>query len=101
MNAVPGRDKPDWASKLHLACAPVYYQNYLIGEMTASQIQHCLYKTLKSENENFYQSSTTGNFLKERLFNLGASFDWNETIRLVTGENLNPSYFVQDIRNCS
>ncbi|MBK5289710.1 MAG: peptidase M3, partial [Acidimicrobiia bacterium] len=34
-----GRDAPDWAAKLHVALAPVYYQNYLLGELVASQIQ--------------------------------------------------------------
>ena len=28
---------PDWAAKTHLALSPVYYQNYLLGEMNASQ----------------------------------------------------------------
>ena len=30
--APPGGERPDdWASKLHIALAPVYYQNYLLG----------------------------------------------------------------------
>ena len=29
-----GRRAPDWASKIHLGVAPVYYQNYLLGELT-------------------------------------------------------------------
>ena len=33
-----GRAAPDWASKIHLAVAPVYYQNYLYGELFASQL---------------------------------------------------------------
>src|SRR5262249_41676817 len=37
----PGRDRADWASKVHLASSPVYYQNYVLGELMASQIlQH-------------------------------------------------------------
>ena len=34
------RNKPDWATKIHIALNPVYYHNYILGEMTASQIQH-------------------------------------------------------------
>ena len=33
-----GRHAPDWAAKIHLAVVPVYYQNYLYGEMFASQL---------------------------------------------------------------
>src|SRR4030095_3385881 len=33
-----GRTAPDWASKIHLAVAPVYYQSYLLGELLASPL---------------------------------------------------------------
>ncbi|MGE5597898.1 MAG: M2 family metallopeptidase, partial [Bacteroidota bacterium] len=37
-----GRDAPDYASKIHLGTAPVYYHNYLLGALTASQIAAAL-----------------------------------------------------------
>ena len=37
-----GRHAPDWAAKIHLAAAPVYYQNYLYGELVASQLEATL-----------------------------------------------------------
>jgi peptidyl-dipeptidase A len=33
-----GRNKPDWASKIHLALYPTYYHNYRMGELLASQL---------------------------------------------------------------
>jgi len=27
----PGRDEADWAAKIHVALAPVYYHNYVLG----------------------------------------------------------------------
>ncbi len=77
-----GRNKPDWAAKLHLASAPVYYQNYILGEMTASQLLHFLQR---------------GEALKTQLYHSGAQFPWEETLQKATGENLNPAYFVADI----
>ena len=39
----PDGDRPDdWATKIHIALAPVYYQNYLLGEITASQLEWAL-----------------------------------------------------------
>ena len=32
----------DWACKIHVALAPVYYHNYLLGEVTASQLAYAL-----------------------------------------------------------
>ena len=37
-----GRAAPDWASKIHLAVAPVYYQSYLLGELLASQLDQAV-----------------------------------------------------------
>ena len=34
-----GRDAPDWAAKIHVACAPVYYHTYLYGNLVASQLR--------------------------------------------------------------
>ena len=41
-----GRDAPDWAAKVHFSVAPAYYQNYLLGEITASQLQAHLFELL-------------------------------------------------------
>ena len=34
----PNREKADWASKTHLSTSPAYYQNYVLGELMASQL---------------------------------------------------------------
>ena len=88
INPPPERDQPDWAAKLHLACAPVYYQNYILGEMTASQLKTFAPSLLTVEG---------GAYLKERLFSLGAKYPWDKTIEKATGEKLNPIYFVKDL----
>ena len=38
----PERNQPDWASKPHFTIAPVYYHNYLLGELFAAQLRHRL-----------------------------------------------------------
>ena len=37
-----GRSRPDWAAKIHVACAPVYYHCYLYGHLVASQLSATL-----------------------------------------------------------
>ncbi len=88
VKSVPGRNQPDWASKLHLACAPVYYQNYLLGEMFASQLLHKIRKMTPSK---------IGEYLATRLYSIGATLPWDDTIEYSTGEKLNPVYFAKDI----
>ena len=33
-----GRNEPDFAAKIHIVTTPVYYHNYMLGEMFASQV---------------------------------------------------------------
>lgn len=89
----PDRDAPDWAAKIHFSGAPVYYQNYLLGELTASQLHHTL--TTRLGAPSCADRPETGRFLKERFFASGALHDWNETLRRATGEALNPEHYLR------
>ena len=40
MKCPEGRNEPDRASKIHVACYPCYYHNYQLGELLASQIYY-------------------------------------------------------------
>lgn len=87
------RDAPDWAAKLHLALAPVYYHNYLLGEMTASQLEQHIATNLAGDG--VVANAAVGPFLADKLFALGARFAWNDTVREVTGEPLSARAFVE------
>jgi peptidyl-dipeptidase A len=89
------RDKPDWASKIHLVSAPVYYHNYMLGEMLASQISAYAKKNiLKSEEIDFSGKREFGKYLTEKIFAPGKRYEWNEMIKKATGEYLDAKYFV-------
>ena len=59
-----GRDAPDWAAKIHVALAPVYYQNYLYGELVASQLQ----ATLRARAGGIVDRPEAGALLVDELF---------------------------------
>jgi peptidyl-dipeptidase A len=94
-----GRDKPDWASKIHLALYPGYYHNYILGELLASQLyHHIVTKVLGQEytnNESFTLKKEVGKFLKEEFFIHGSKIYWNELIKSATGEFLTPKYYAK------
>ena len=85
------RDAPDWASKIHLATAPVYYQNYLLGELYASHLRTYLLQSLGGEG--VVGNLSTGAFFQQALFDSGCRYDWRETLVRATGEALNPQYW--------
>jgi peptidyl-dipeptidase A len=79
-----GRRAPDWAAKIHLAAAPVYYQNYLYGELFASQLD----ATLRARAGGLVDRSAAGALLRDDVFAPGASLRWDALVERATGEPL-------------
>jgi peptidyl-dipeptidase A len=91
-----GRDEPDWAAKIHLSLRPVYYHNYLLGELMASQISAALAARGAGGTQHRRPGVGSAAFLREKIFAPGASLDWNELLVHATGEGLAPRHFVRD-----
>ncbi len=96
VNRPPDRNEPDWAAKLHVALAPVYYHNYVLGYLTAAQLRRHLEENVVGGP--FYESEIAGRYLQEVVFGPGARDDWRTTVLRATGEPLNPDYFVKPLR---
>ena len=90
-----GRDAPDWAAKIHLSLSPVYYHNYLLGELMASQISAASRRGVP-EGRSIAGQASVGGFLREKIFTPGATLDWNELLVHATGEGLSPRHFVRE-----
>ncbi len=85
-----GRDrKPDWASKLHIALAPVYYQNYVLGECLASQLQ----ATVAARGGQLWNDAETGRWLVDEVFAPGAALRWDRLVEKATGRPLSAAAF--------
>ncbi len=92
----PGRDEPDWAAKIHVAVASVYYHNYVLGNLIAAQLRHHLEEHVVGGP--FFMSEVAGRYLQEALFGPGARNRWEDVVLGATGERLNPNYFVNSLR---
>ncbi len=54
------RNAPDYASKIHICSAPVYYHNYMMGQLFASQVHHALVEgSLRRRPEDGRSTSAT------------------------------------------
>ncbi len=89
----PDRGRADWASKNHLATSPVYYQNYVFGELMASQLLRYIHREIV-KSESYVGNSNVGPYLVEKIFRPGARYHWNTMLKRATGEDLNPQHFV-------
>jgi peptidyl-dipeptidase A len=90
-----GRVEPDWAAKIHVAVAPVYYHNYVLGHLIAAQLKHHLEERVTGRP--FFLSEVSGRYLLEAIFGPGARNNWEDTVLGATGERLNPHYFVKSL----
>lgn len=95
------RNAPDWASKPHFTIAPVYYHNYLLGELFAAQLRHALSDLVKHQGKptelQLERHPEIGEFLKRRVFWPAATLPWPEYVRQATGEPLTARYFATEV----
>lgn len=98
VRSVHGRDEPDWAAKIHIVSAPVYYHNYMLGELLASQLDHYIQHEVfgaGKTREPINGRPEVGEYFREKVFKGGRSLRWDAVIAEATGEPLNPKYFVE------
>lgn len=89
----PGeRHRPDWASKVHIATAPVYYHNYLLGECFASQLR----KATSALPGGSY-GPEVARFLLEKVFSPGRGVRWDRLVEQATGEPLTVAHLAAEI----
>jgi peptidyl-dipeptidase A len=96
------RDEPDWAAKPHFTIAPVYYHNYMMGELFAAQLRHRLaelagHKGPTSEL-SFNGRKEFGDHLKKKVFRPGNVWPWSKFVRRETGEPLTAKYFAAEVQ---
>jgi peptidyl-dipeptidase A len=98
----PGRNAPDYGSKIHIIAAPVYYHNYMMGELFASQLHHAIarevYKGADPATVTYLGSTKVGDFMQRRVFDPGRTLPWNELTRHATGAPLSAEAFAKEFR---
>jgi peptidyl-dipeptidase A len=94
------RDEPDFASKIHIVSAPVYYHNYMMGELFACQLHEKIARTVLNNDDPascvYADNPAVGGFLKDRVFSQGAIRPWDDLTEFATGAKLNARAFAAE-----
>ena len=97
-----GRKAPDYASKIHIVSAPVYYHNYMMGELFASQLHHAIARDVYAGADPatvvYVNNHKVGDFMRKKVFYPGRTKSWNELTEFATGEKLSAKAFAEDFR---
>ena len=88
-----GRRGPDWAAKIHIAVAPVYYHTYLYGKIVALQVKDALDAAVGG----IVDEPAVGAFLRERLFRPGQALRWDELVAQATGTPLSVTSLEREV----
>jgi len=96
------RNAPDWASKPHFTIAPVYYHNYVLGELFAAQMRAELAKmanhTGPTSTLAFNGRKDFGDYMKAKIFKPGMSEKWPDFVKAATGAPLSPAAFGVEVK---
>ncbi len=97
-----GRDAADWASKPHFTIAPVYYHNYMLGELFAAQLRNTLAKQAGHQGPtstlSFTDRKDFGQFLTDKVFKPSMTKPWPAFVKDATGEALTAKYFASEVK---
>src|SRR5262245_41518363 len=96
----PKRNAPDYGSKIHVVSAPVYYHNYMMGQLFAAQVHHAIardvYKGADPQTVLYIGDPKVGAFMTEKVFAPARTLDWKGLTKFATGEDLSPKAFAKD-----
>jgi len=92
----PARNEPDYAAKVHIVSVPVYYHNYMLGELFASM----LYARVRADRAlsataplSLTNDRSIGDFFRTKVFEPGASLSWRRLVKSATGSELSARAF--------
>jgi peptidyl-dipeptidase A len=88
-----GRRAPDWAAKIHIAAAPVYYHTYLYGAIVAAQLRDAL----ETNAGGLVDRPEAGEILREKLFAPGESVRWDRLVARASGSPLSVESLAREV----
>lgn len=86
------RNLGDWASKPHFVIAPVYYHNYMLGELFGAQLRNAYSELYKKNPKEF------GKIMTEKVFAPGNRWSWQEFVEKATGHPFSAKAFAEELK---
>lgn len=88
-----GRRAPDWAAKIHVAVAPVYYHTYLYGAIVAAQLR----TALETRAGGIVDRPEAGALLRRELYAPGQSLRWDRLVEQASGSPLSVESLAREV----
>lgn len=100
LNRPKGRNASDWAAKPHFTIAPVYYHNYMMGELYAAQLRSALSKNVEKQDDagKIKFNKELGAYMKEKVFEPSRKMQWPDFVESSTGAPLSAKFFAAELK---
>ena len=89
----------DYGAKMHIVGAPVYYHNYMLGDLFGTQVyEYVTTQVLGLDNPletSMYGQLKAGQYIQNEIFRRGNRYSWQDLCKLATGEPLSPKAFAR------
>jgi len=99
LNPPDDKSRPDYGAKYHVVGAPVYYHNYLLGDLFGCQVhEYVATRVLKVSDPlatSFNGRKEAGDYLKAKVFGPGNLHSWNALTEMATGAPLSAQAFAR------
>lgn len=96
VNPPPGRSSPDWCSKIHFVTSPVYYHNYILGELVAAQLKNYIERNVTDSFQE--DGAAMSDYLISSIYSQGNLYRWDRLMEKATGQPLKPDYFAERLK---
>jgi oligoendopeptidase F len=83
----PYADLPQWASTIHYTTHPIYFHNYLLGDLTCDMLEH-VFLSREGVSDVTDRPVLFGRFILDEVIGASGRYPFPELFRRISGEDL-------------
>ena len=93
----PYADLPLWASTIHYTTHPIYFHNYLLGDLTCDMLEQVFLRR-EGVSDVTDKPESFGRFILDEVIRTSGRYPFPELFRRISGENLSLKLLSQRLR---
>ena len=93
----PYSDLPLWASTIHYTTHPIYFHNYLLGDLTCDMLEQ-VFMNREGISDHTERPEKFGRFILDEVIGVSGRYPFPELFRRISGEDLSLRLLSQRLR---
>jgi oligoendopeptidase F len=93
----PYSDEPVWASTIHYTTHPIYFHNYLLGDLTCDMLEQ-VFLGKENVDDVTEKPKLFGKFVMDEVIGASGRYPFPELFRKISGEDLTLGFLSESLR---